>query len=116
MILVRKRFPNDFQEKKISDCVLQSRMQQFILMGLCNISLTEVYLKPSQTSTMDLFCESQKRSIVYVRQASKYASVVDIFCSLLLISNEVLTSVLLLVAFVSLVDHPIRFVPMNHPW
>ena len=104
MILVRKRFPNDFQEKKISDCVLQSRMQQFILivhrLGLCNISLTEVYLKPSQTSTMDLFCESQKRSIVDVRQASKYASVVDIiFCSLLVISNEVLTSVLLLVAF-----------------
>lgn len=60
MILVRKRFPNDFQEKKISDCVLQSRMQQFILMGLCNISLTEVCLKPSQTSTMDLFSKIKK--------------------------------------------------------
>ena len=104
MILVRKRFPNDFQEKKISDCVLQSRMQQFILivhrLGSCNISLTKAYLKPSQTSTMDLFCELQKRCLVDVRQASKYASVVDIiFCSLLVISNEVLTSVLLLVAF-----------------
>ena len=50
----------------------------FFALCLINNPLTEVYLEPSQTFTMELFCKNSKLSrkipIVGVRLCSKYAS------------------------------------------